>query len=108
MFIKKNKNHETSSILFNPPGEKVTIGTSKTVLDVALRHNIEIPHSCEGMGTCTTCRVILAKNPVSGLLPRTSIENEVAIERGFLDDERLACQLIPCPGMEIYIPNYQK
>lgn len=103
-FHKKFNAQNRGFILFQPMGERVSIDNSSTTLDVARRHNIDLPHSCGGMGSCTTCRVILVNSP-AGTQPRTALEKEIATERNFTKQERLACQLTPTDGMEVYIPN---
>lgn len=64
----------------------------RTLLDLAVDNSVDLPHSCGGMGTCGTCRVKLTVQ--TGTCPgRNETEMEMAIERGFADDERLSCQL---------------
>ena len=74
------------------------------LLGLLLANKLEVPHSCGGMGTCGTCR-ILVRSDVRGLALRNEIEAEMAEDRGFAEDERLACQLeiigditVECPG----------
>ena len=64
----------------------------KSLLDIAVENSVDLPHSCGGMGSCGTCRVrlIVTKGPTP---ERGDVEAEMASERGFLDDERLSCQL---------------
>ncbi|MEM7647169.1 MAG: 2Fe-2S iron-sulfur cluster-binding protein [Pseudomonadota bacterium] len=64
----------------------------ESLLEVCLRENVPINHSCEGMGSCGTCRVIITQGTVF-LPPRNMIEKEMADDRGFSETERLACQL---------------
>ena len=77
------------------------IGDSQTLLQVALSNKIELSHTCEGMGSCTTCRVFVLQGEMS---ERTMVEQERAGERNFQDNERLACQLKPVDGMVVKIP----
>lgn len=102
--FKRSKPSE--SVLFlGEDGEDVVVAPFKgevSVLDVALDNGVGIPTSCEGMGTCGTCRVlVLEGGPSAG--PRTEIEAEMAFDRGFADEERLACQITACNGMRIKI-----
>lgn len=64
---------------------------SKPLLEHLLEQNIDIDHSCGGNGTCGTCHyfVIAGEHNIS---PREELEEELAHDRGFLPEERLACQ----------------
>lgn len=88
-------------MVFEPSGKSAKIGDSESVLQVALSNKISLSHTCEGMGSCTTCRVIVKSGKMS---PRTPVENERAEERQFLQNERLACQLKPVDGMVVEVP----
>ena len=49
-------------VSFNLNGETVVCGSNETILEVAQRHGVEIPHLCymKGMrpdGNCRTCMV---------------------------------------------------
>ncbi len=77
------------------------IGNSETLLQVALSNKVGLSHTCEGMGSCTTCRVFVLEGEMS---KRTEVERERAIERSFKDNERLACQLKPVDGMVVNVP----
>jgi 2Fe-2S ferredoxin len=77
----------------------------RTVLDVALRRRVEILHSCGGMGSCGTCRIYV-ESDLKDLPPRSEIEEEMASDRGFSEDERLACQTHCYLGLRIRIPDY--
>lgn len=69
----------------------------RTILDIAVENSVEIAHSCGGMGSCGTCRVRLHAD--SGVVPEVEeIEAEMAIDRGFLPDERLSCQTVVPAG----------
>ncbi len=75
-----------------------------SVLEVALHNDIDLSHSCGGMGSCTTCRVFV-ESDLTLNNPRTEIEEEVASSRGFQENERLGCQLDPHPGLIVRVPN---
>ncbi|MCB0363450.1 MAG: 2Fe-2S iron-sulfur cluster binding domain-containing protein, partial [Bdellovibrionales bacterium] len=63
MFHKKPKNKPNSTLVFEPMGLKADIKGNVSVLDLALSQGIDIPHSCEGMGSCTSCRILLTQCP---------------------------------------------
>ncbi len=91
-------------IVFQPFGIACEIGDAESVLDVALANEIELSHSCGGMGSCTTCRV-LVESPLELLPPRNELEQDIAEMRGFRPEERLACQLPPSPGLVVRVPE---
>lgn len=93
-----------NKILFLPCGREIPVDSESSVLEVALKHKIAIPHSCGGMGSCTTCRVVVEQSPQS-LPPREEMELDVAQMRGFAENERLACQLPPLPGLVLRVPD---
>jgi 2Fe-2S ferredoxin len=64
----------------------------KSVLEAFIGAGIDLNHSCGGMGTCGTCRIIV-ENSAEKVAPRNQIELEMAEARQFSANERLACQL---------------
>ena len=64
---------------------------------------IDISHSCGGMGTCGTCRIEIISG-LEKLASRNDVENEMATDRGFAANERLACQTTVVNGLKIRIP----
>ncbi len=75
-----------------------------SLMQAIVRSGQEIAHSCGGMGTCGTCRVMIIAEG-SCLLPRNELEQEMAQDRGFLETERLSCQIFAAPGLIIEIPD---
>jgi 2Fe-2S ferredoxin len=90
-------------IHFLPMDIGFAVGTSQSVLEVALKNGIDIGHSCGGMGSCTTCRVFVEFSP-EPLPERNELEQEIADSRGFSENERLCCQLAPLPGLVVRVP----
>ena len=90
-------------MLFLPSQTRIEIQNHASVLSVALSGEMPLNHSCGGMGSCGTCRVTV-KSSLQTLSPRTVVEQEMAQERGFRVDERLACQLSAAPDMVVEIP----
>lgn len=93
-----------NTLIFLPANKTVKIDGETTVLELALKHGIDLGHSCGGMGSCTTCRVFV-ENSVDNLPPRTELEAEMAEDRGFLSNERLGCQIEPQPGWRVRVPG---
>ena len=77
---------------------------SPTLLEGLNASKTPINQSCGGMGSCGTCRVIIKKSSAP-LPPRTCVEQDMAEDRKFKDDERLACQLSVDCDLEIIIPK---
>ena len=75
----------------------------KNLLELFKANKISISYSCGGLGTCTTCRIIIRKNE-SAFTQRTELETERAEERSFSDQERLSCQCSIFDSAEISIP----
>lgn len=89
---------------FQPQDKVCAIEGEESVLEVALNNGIDLAHSCGGMGSCTTCRVIVESSP-SPLPPRNEMEQDIAEMRGFAEAERLSCQLPPLPGLVVRLPE---
>lgn len=90
-------------MIFLPAETEVTVKNEMSVLEVALKNEIELDHSCGGSGSCGTCRIFLnwhGKDP-----PRGDVEAAMAEDRKFSANERLACQIEPEDGMIISIPT---
>lgn len=90
-------------ILFLPAKVSFPINDANSVLEVALQNKIPLDHSCGGMGSCTTCRIVV-ESPIDLLPPKSALELEITDSRGFSERERLACQLDPVPGLVVRIP----
>ena len=93
----------TKKITFEFDGKNVEASHGQTVLDAVLAAKIDLDHSCGGFGSCTTCRIFVQEP--ERLPPRNEIEKEAADDRGFSDEERLACQLTCMSGLKIRKPN---
>ena len=75
-----------------------------TVLEAALSAGIEIDHTCGGNGTCGTCR-IWVESGLEKIGERNEIEQEIADDRNFAPEERLACQTPALSGLVIRRPK---
>jgi 2Fe-2S ferredoxin len=74
------------------------------VLDTLIDADIEISHSCGGMGTCGTCRIEVL-SPLGQCQSRNEVEQEMALDRSFGEHERLACQLHAFKGLKVRVPR---
>lgn len=82
------------------PGRVLVSHNDQTLLDVALRCDVDIDHACGASGTCGTC-VVHVLQGLKDLPPRNELEAEMAQDRGFLDEERLSCQIPPVNGLTV-------
>jgi 2Fe-2S ferredoxin len=75
-----------------------------TVLEALLRAELPINHSCGGNGSCGTCRVRVLRG-LQELHSMNDVESEMAADRSFAPNERLACQIMPRESLEIEIES---
>jgi ferredoxin len=85
---------------FTPLGTATEARPDETVLDAARRADAPIGNSCGSVGVCGRCRVVVLAG-AENLSPPTTIEIRVAAQRGFADDERLACQAVVTGDVEV-------
>lgn len=77
---------------------------ASTVLEAALAEGLDIDHTCGGNGTCGTCR-IWVESGLEEIGERNEIEQEIANDRGFAPEERLACQTQAFSGLIVRRPS---
>lgn len=105
MFTKRSQQRPKPEdfIEIIPGSTVVPLSHGRSLLDCLLDQNIEINHSCGGMGSCGTCRAFVEQG-IEKLNPRNEIEKEMAQDRGFSGNERLCCQSISTGSIKIRIP----
>lgn len=82
---------EFMRIMILPENQSVEASQDMTILEALVLKNINIDHSCGGMGSCGTCRIFIVSG-AQHLCEPTDIEIEMAQDRGFDKTERLSCQ----------------
>ncbi len=87
----------TENKLMTSPG-------NKSLLEICIQNKIPISHSCEGMASCGTCRVLVLEG-LNNLDDRNQLEQEMALDRGFEPQERLACQICPKATLGFILPE---
>lgn len=87
-------------VTFTPLGTTAETKPNETVLDAARRAGAPIGNSCGSVGVCGRCRVRVLAGAENLSLP-TMIELRVATQRGFENDERLACQAAVSGDVEV-------
>ncbi len=105
MFVKRKSVDKNSmiSITVLPENRVVQASQGSTILDALLDAEVDIYHSCGGMGTCGTCRVFVEKG-LENFEPPSAAEQEMIEDRQFTKNERLCCQNLVQPGLVIRIP----
>lgn len=71
-------------------GQYIEFSEGDTILEALNKNKIPVDQSCEGSGSCGTCRVFIRSS--RPLPPRNEVETERASDLNFPEDERLACQ----------------
>lgn len=87
-------------ITFEIDGKIVKAHPNESVWEACERLKMSLDSSCEGHGTCGTCRVYLLAGSTQPP-ERNEIEQEIAGDRGFTADERLACQIPVQAGLRL-------
>lgn len=90
-----------------PDGAVVQAEKGESILNVALRNNIDVEHACEKVCACTTCHMIIREG-------FDSLEEGDELEEDMLDrawglepESRLSCQaLVGDEDLVVEIPKY--
>lgn len=90
-----------------PDGAVVEADSGETVLDVALKQDIEIEHACEMSCACTTCHVIIREG-FDSLEESDELEDDLLDKAWGLEPEsRLSCQVVVADeDLVVEIPRY--
>ncbi len=104
--IRKRKSTEEKAISFRVFPEEKTVYAShgQTILEAIISADIEIDHTCGGMGTCGTCRIFV-EHGLDSFPEAGEIESEIRTQRGFAANERLCCQNLVAPGLVLRKPK---
>lgn len=90
-----------------PEGAVFEAEEGETILDVALRNDIEIEHACEMSCACTTCHVIVREG-FDSLEESDELEDDMLDKAWGLEPEsRLSCQaVVDGEDLTVEIPKY--
>ncbi|XBC43324.1 MAG: ISC system 2Fe-2S type ferredoxin [Buchnera aphidicola (Meitanaphis flavogallis)] len=90
-----------------PKGGVFHAKQGETILDVALKNNINIEHACNKACVCTTCHCFVKKGYFSLSICQEEEEDILDKAWGVQLDSRLSCQAkIMNQDIEIEIPVY--
>jgi len=100
-------------ITFLPSGRTVEVDPAEThhaddglpwsILDVALRHGVEIDHACGGVCACATCHVIVRQGLESCGDPDEEEEDRLDNAYGLTPQSRLACVCVPDGSSDVVV-----
>ncbi|KPZ52740.1 ISC system 2Fe-2S type ferredoxin [Pseudoalteromonas sp. S3776] len=90
-----------------PDGAALEAPQGETVLDVALKNGISIPHACEKSCACTTCHLVIREG-FDSLDESDELEDDMLDKAWGLEPEsRLGCQaVIKDEDLVVEIPKY--
>ncbi len=90
-----------------PEGMEIEAESGESILNVALRHGIDIEHACEKACACTTCHVVIRQG-FDSLAESEENEDDMLDKAWGLEPEsRLSCQaLVADEDLLIEIPKY--
>jgi len=90
-----------------PEGLSIEGQPGETILNAAMRNDIEIEHACEMACACTTCHVIVREG--SGSLNESDDLEEDMLDKawGLEPESRLSCQAVAADtDLIVEIPKY--
>ncbi|HOA72766.1 MAG TPA: 2Fe-2S iron-sulfur cluster-binding protein [Phycisphaerae bacterium] len=70
-------------------------GLPGSILDIALKHGIELDHACGGVCACSTCHVVVREGLDHCNEPSEEEEDQLDDAYGLTPQSRLGCQCIP-------------
>ncbi|CAB3771902.1 oxidoreductase [Burkholderia sp. MSh2] len=79
-------------------GRAIAVQPGETLLQAALRHGLDFPHSCR-VGGCATCKCRLIDGRVKELTQTGYILSDEDLDQGFI----LACQSVPRSDVSIAV-----
>jgi 2Fe-2S ferredoxin len=92
-------------VTFEPLNISVEGEEGESVLDIAIRHDIDLDHNCGGNCACTTCHVIVK----SGMEHLSEMEDDEADmldkAKGLTLTSRLGCQTHVYGDVSVEIPK---
>lgn len=92
-------------ITFLPQNIAVEGEEGKSILEIALEHDIELDHNCGGNCACTTCHVIV-KDGMNNLSEAEDAENDMLDKAvGLTLTSRLGCQAHVHGDVVVEIPG---
>jgi NAD(P)H-flavin reductase/ferredoxin len=79
-------------------GVPITVKPKETLLQAALRHGIDFPHSCR-VGGCASCKCRLLEGRVKELTKTAYVLSDQELDSGYI----LACQAVPRTDVSVEV-----
>ncbi|MBN2228760.1 MAG: DUF4445 domain-containing protein [Candidatus Thorarchaeota archaeon] len=86
-------------VIFEPSGLKISVDSSKTILDAAREVGLHILADCGGIGSCGKCKIIVQPPSMPTERDAQHIQSE-ELQQGF----RLACQHVVEEPIRVLVP----
>ena len=85
-------------------------GLPGSILDVALKHGVEIDHACGGVCACSTCHCIVQEGEGSLSEMSDGEEDQLSYAPGLTPNSRLACQAVAngTRSLVVYVPEWNR
>ena len=85
-------------------------GLPGSILDVALKHGIELDHACGGVCACSTCHVVVREGLEACNEPTQDEEDHLDDAYGLTPQSRLGCQCVPngSRNLVVEIPEWNR
>ena len=85
-------------------------GLPGSILDIALKHGVELDHACGGVCACSTCHVIVKQGLDACNEPTDEEEDQLDDAYGLTPQSRLGCQCIPngTEDLVIEVPHWNR
>jgi len=78
-------------------------GLPGSILDIAMKHGIDLDHACGGVCACSTCHVVVRQGLQSCNHPSEEEEDQLDDAYGLTPQSRLGCQCIPDGSQDIVV-----
>lgn len=85
-------------------------GLPGSILDIALKHGIDLDHACGGVCACSTCHVIVRKGLDACNEPTDDEEDRLDDAYGLTPNSRLGCQCVPdgTEDITVEVPEWNR
>ncbi len=88
--------------ILNGQAKVIETEAGKSLLQIALDHDIPVEHACGGNGFCTTC-LCKVKEGMQNLSPRNDREENMGVTE---DPDRLSCQSVVNGDVTVEVTEY--